>query len=364
MSAAPDQHPSGKQTPIASIGEFGLIDRLKQLVDNGTGDPPLRERLIQGISDDTAVFRPTPGMVQLVTTEAFAEGVHFDLTYTSMKHLGWKVMGASLSDIAAMGGHPRYATVTLSIPKKISVEMLEELYQGIAAAGREYHCLVVGGDTITSMGNFEISVTIIGEGEESKLVYRKGAMPGDYLCVTGHLGASVAGLKIFQREKERYARSERPEAFVPNLEPYARALEKHLMPRPRFDLSELLTSKVRVHAMIDISDGLASEVHHICQAGNVGAAIYEHNLPLVALTQQIAHEFSESPTSYALYGGDEYELLFAIPEDAYNVLEGLTDDVTIVGRCTEADQGIVFVREDGQREPLRAGGWDHFTAPA
>ncbi len=361
MSAASDQHPPRPQTPIASIGEFGLIGRLKQLVDSGTGEPALRERLIQGISDDTAVYRTTPGTVQLITTEAYAEGIHFDLTYTSMKHLGWKVMGASLSDIAAMGGHPRYATITLSIPKKLSVEMLEELYEGIAAAGREYHCLVIGGDTITSMGNFEISVTIIGEAEESKLVYRKGALPGDYLCVSGHLGASLAGLKVFQREKERFAKSNRPEAFVPNLERYAGALEKHLMPRPRFDLSELLTTKVRAHAMIDISDGLASEVHHLCQAGNVGAEIYEHNLPVSALTQRIAQEFSDPPTAYALYGGDEYELLFAIADDAYRELEALTSDVTIVGRCTAAEKGIVFVRENGEAEPLRAGGWNHFV---
>ncbi len=361
MSEPSDQPAPGTSTPIASIGEFGLINRLKRILEDGKDDPVLREHLIQDISDDTAVFRPTPGMVQLMTTDAFAEGVHFDLTYTSMKHLGWRVMAAGLSDIAAMGGRPRFATVTLSVPKKISVEMLEELYRGIAAAGREFHCFVVGGDTIASIANMEISVTIIGEGEESKLIYRKGARPGDYLCVTGHLGGSLAGLKIFQREKERFARAEHPERFVPQLEPYAAALEKHLMPRPRFDIAELLTTKAVAHAMVDISDGLASEVHHLCEAGNVGAAIYEHNLPVTALTQQIAHEFSDSPSEYALYGGDEFELLFAIDEETFKVLEGLTSDVTIVGRCTDPEKGILLVRENGRSEPLQAGGWDHFS---
>jgi len=349
-------------TPVSAVGEFGLIDRLKKIVDIPVDDAHLRDNLRKGISDDTAVYLPSPGKTQLVTTDILAEGVHFDLTYTSLKHLGWKTMVASLSDIAAMGGTPRYATIGISIPSKISVEMLDELYAGIAYASRKYSFLVVGGDTTTSFTNMWLVSTIIGEAEESQVIYRSGARPGDYLCVSGHLGASLAGLKILQREKKRFNESGGKKQFKPDFESYASALEKHLMPKPRFDIAKLITENVKAHAMIDISDGLASEVHHICSASNVGAIVFEHNIPVDAITQRIAGELSESPTAYALYGGDEYELLFTISDNEYQKLGLLTNDVTIVGRIVKPEQGIVLTRENGESEPLTPGGWNHFKA--
>ena len=345
---------------ISRVGEFGLIKRIQELTQFHVDDAGVHDRLIKGIADDTAVYRPTPGKVQLLTTDALVEGIHFDLTFTSLKHLGWKAMVASLSDIAAMGGVPRYATITLSLPKKISVEMVAEFYAGASFACKKYSCLIVGGDTTTSLANMVVSVALIGEADESRIVYRAGAKPGDYLCVTGHLGASLAGLKILQREKEHFIKAKDKKEFTPNLEPYARAIEKHLMPKPRFDVSKILIKQVNIHAMIDISDGLASEVYHLCSASGVGAAVDEHNIPVDAVTQQIASELSESPTDYALYGGEEYELLFTISEEEYEKLDRLTNDVSIIGRITEREKGIELVRENSEHEALKFGGWNHF----
>jgi len=346
---------------LSEVGEFGLIQRIEKLVDVRVDDASLRDTLLKGISDDAAVYRPSPGFVQLLTTDAFVEGVHFDLTFTSFRHLGWKVITANLSDIASMGGTPRYATIALSLPQKISVEMIEEFYEGVAFACRKYACLVAGGDTTLSRANMFVSVAMTGECSEQHVVYRAGAKPGDYLCVTGHLGASLAGLKVLEREKGKFLATGKTERFSPNLEPYKDAIEKHLMPKPRLDIARLFGTGIAVHAMIDISDGLASEVHHLCAAGNVGATVFEHNIPLEAVTQRIAEEFSEQPMEYALYGGEEYELLFAIGEEDFASLDRRTNDVTIIGRITEQKNGIELVREQGDRVPLRAGGWDHFA---
>ncbi|MDI6767391.1 MAG: thiamine-phosphate kinase [Bacteroidota bacterium] len=349
-----------QHTDISLIGEFGLIDRIRKIVDVRVDDFALHDNLMMGIADDAAVFRPTPGKVQLFTTDAFVEGIHFDLTFTSFKHLGWKIIAANISDIAAMGGIPRYAAITLSLPKKISVEMVEELYRGAIFVCKKYSCLIVGGDTTSSMASMVISVALTGEADERFVRYRKDAKPGEYICVTGHLGASLAGLKVLKREKERFVKSNDSPAFKPNLEPYALAIEKHLMPKPRLDISKILKEHVQIGAMIDISDGLASEIHHICNNNEVGAMIHEQNIPIEAVTQKIAGEFTESPFDYSLYGGEEYELLFTISEEEYSKLEKLTTDITIIGRVTEKEKGIILVREQGEEEPLRFVGWDHF----
>jgi len=308
------------------------------------------------------VYRPEPGKVQLLTTDALVEGIHFDLTFTSLKHLGWKAMVASLSDIAAMGGTPRYATISLCLPKKISVEMVEEFYEGVSFACKKYSCLVAGGDTATTHANMVISITVAGEADERRVVYRHGAITGDYLCVSGHLGGSFAGLKILRREKEHFLRAGHEKAFSPNLEPYARALERHLMPAPRLDLVRIFSDQVKVHAMIDVSDGLASEIHHLCNNSGVGAAVFEHNIPVDAITQQIADEFSESPIGYALCGGEDYELLFTVTPEDYAKLERQTGDVSIIGRITGREQGIELVHENGERDALKPCGWDHFSS--
>ncbi|MFI5251869.1 MAG: thiamine-phosphate kinase [Bacteroidota bacterium] len=352
------------QTNIAEVGEVGLIERIAKIVTVRSDDETLQKNLLLGIGDDTAVYRPTPGMLALLTTDSFIEGIHFDLTFTSFQHLGWKAMAANVSDIASMGGNPRYAVITISIPKKVSVEMVEEFYKGAVAACKKYGCIIAGGDTTASIGNIAITVAMTGEAAEGKILFRKGAQPGDLICVSGHLGASHAGLKILQREKQRFLDSAEPQSFQPNLAPYAFALEKHLMPKPRIDISTLLVTKVSTHSCIDISDGLASEVHRLCAAGGTGAKIYEHNLPLDSITQTIAGEFSDHPTDYALYGGEEYELLFTMNDKEFEKLESLTSDVTIIGRMTGQSEGIELVRENGEPEALPFSGWDHFPSLA
>jgi thiamine-monophosphate kinase len=343
---------------IARLGEFGIVRRIRDQLDA----PVPRAELLASIGDDAAVYRTTPGTIQLLTTDALVEGIHFDLTFTSLKHLGWKSIVASVSDIAAMGGSPRYATVALSLPNKITVAMIDDLTAGMRLACKEYGCAIVGGDTTASLGNTTIVVTLTGEAEERLVRYRSGAKNGDYLCVTGHLGASMAGLKVLQREKRRFLEQHDAGSFRPSLGEYAAAIERHLMPKARLDLAGIIAASA--HAMIDISDGLASEVHHICSSSGVGAQVYEHSLPVDAVTQKIAGEFSEQPTDYALYGGEEYELLFTVADTDWEKLEEQTNDVTVIGRIKAAEAGIELIREQGEHEPLLPGGWDHFRKGA
>jgi thiamine-monophosphate kinase len=349
-----------KRTELHTIGEFGLIARIRTLVDFHVDDATLHENLVRGVADDAAVYRPTPGKVQIFTTDAMVEGVHFDLTFQSVKHLGWKAMVCNISDVAAMGGVPRYAAVVLSLPQKMSVEMVEEFYEGAVFACKKYSCLIVGGDTTASSGNMMVTVAMTGEADGAKVVYRSGAEPGDLICVTGHLGAAHAGLSILLREKERFVKAPDPEAFEPNLEPYKFALKRYLMPEPRLDMSRLLVDNVKIHAMIDVSDGAASEVRHVCESSNVGAEVWEHNLPVEGVTQLIARELSKSATELALYGGEEYELLFTLSDKEFAKLERLTNDVTVIGRIVDLQRGVELVRESGERQPLPVGGWDHF----
>ncbi len=345
-------------TPIKQVGEFGLINLIKNIIDIQTDSSNLKSDLLMGISDDAAVFIPTPGKVQIFTTDAMVEGVHFDLTYSSMKHLGWKAMASNISDIAAMGGEPRYAMITLCLPQKISVEMVEEFYTGAVFACKKYNTLIVGGDTCAALGGMVISVSLIGEADQQKLVYRNGAKVGDLICVSGTLGTAHAGLKVLIREKRSFL--ENNESFTPKLELYKQALEKYLMPKPRLDIAKLLTEKVHINSLIDISDGLASEIHHLCKNSGVGAEIWEHNIPIDNIGRHIAEEFSENIIDYSLYGGEEYELLFTLTDDNYSKLESLTSDVTILGRIVDASKGISFIREQGEREELSPHGWDHF----
>jgi len=345
---------------LSSVGEFGLIERIRRIIEPAAAGADPTGDLLVGISDDAAVYRPAAGKLQLLTTDTFVEGIHFDLTFTSMKHLGWKVMTAGLSDIAAMGGVPRFATIGISLPGKLGAAHVEEFYTGVAASMKEFRYVVAGGDTTASAGNMSVTVTVTGEVEDKNVIYRRGAVPGDYICVTGHLGASVAALRILQREKQRYLGAPDKADFRPNLAPYAAALERHLMPRPRLDLAGTLAGAVRVNSMIDISDGLASEVHHLCRESGTGAEIFEHNLPVEGMTQAIAAELGETPTDYALFGGEEYELLFTLSEGEYAKLEALTADVTVLGRIHESERGVRYVREDGTSSPLAPLGWDHF----
>lgn len=347
-------------TEIAQVGERGLIEMISSLVEFKPEDPSLTANLVKGISDDTAVYRPTPGKVQLFTTDTMVEGVDFDLTYTSFKHLGWKAMISSISDIGAMGGTSRYAVISITLPGKISVEMVREFYEGAVAACREYGCLIVGGDTSASMGGMNVNVSIVGEAEEPHLCYRGGARIGDLICVTGNLGASQAGLKILIREKERFLKSGNGGKFQPNLLPYREAIEKHLMPRPSSISAEMILQKTAVHAMIDVSDGLASDLRQICVRSRVGAEIQQRNIPVASSTRKVAQEFSESPIDYALYGGEEYELLFVLSDDQHQKLRDVSLPITVIGTIMEESKGVEMVVENAGRVALPWGGWDHF----
>lgn len=349
-----------KPTPISTIGEFGLIERLKQKCNELRLPEKVRDRIILGIDDDTAVTRPSEAMLQLITSDLMTEGVHFDLTYTSMKHLGWKLMVVNLSDIAAMGGVPLHAIVNLALPAKVTVEMVDELYEGILTAAQTYSCAIIGGDTNTSIGNMMVSATVTGEVPDRFLKRRNGAQIGDLICISGNLGLSHAGLKVLMREKQRFLDSHRSHEFTPNLSEYTDAVSKHLAPRARFDVSTVIAQYEWVHAMIDISDGLASDLRHICKQSGVGAQLFESKLVPHPIVVTIAEEFNESPLEYLLYGGEEYELLFTIDPSEEQNLKNLLPATAIVGEITSLTGAIVLSQTDGTEKTITSGGYDHF----
>lgn len=344
-------------TEISEIGEFGLIARINEIIQ------PYRDSLIiKAIGDDAAVYAPVEGKVQVVTTDALIEGVHFDLSFVSMRSLGWKAMVVNLSDLAAMLATPRYALITIAIPRKISVEMIEDLYIGIKLACNEFNFSLIGGDTTTTFGNLAISVTLIGEADRDTIPYRDGAKIGDYICVTGSLGLSYAGLKILLREKKKLIEAEDKQNFKPNFKPFFKAIEKHLRPVPRLDIAyKLRELKVKVNSMIDLSDGLSSDLKHICRQSNVGAEIYETSLPVDDIVKKIAKdEFNEDYLPYVLNGGEDYELLFTVPESELKKLDNLYTDVKVIGRILDREQGIKLIKLDRTEIDIESGGWNHF----
>jgi len=342
-------------TPVSTIGEFGLIDRLMARVKD-VCEPT--EWVICGAGDDAAVYRATEGKLQVITTDALIEGVHFDRRFTPMTYLGIKVIAASVSDIAAMNARPRVATIALGIPRNVSLEMLDNLYDGIAQACKTYNIQLVGGDT-TSSHALSLSITITGEAEAGDLVFRRGANVGDLLCVTGALGASYAGLQILA--DQRRALEELGEEYEPDLEPHRFVIDKHLKPEARLDFVDILEKlKVKPSAMIDISDGLASEVNHICAESGVGATVQVSNLPFDSVTRAVADQFMQDVDTYAFFGGEDYELLFAAhPDDAQKIAHA--GHCVVIGRVEEASVGVRALSADGQIIPLgEGGGFDHF----
>ncbi|MEM1044323.1 MAG: thiamine-phosphate kinase [Bacteroidota bacterium] len=335
-------------TPIAGVGEFGLIERLRDALGAAPADD-----LVVGIGDDAAVMRIGNGRVQVVTTDTLVEGVHFDRSFMSMGLLGAKAIAVNVSDVAAMNAAPRWATVALGLPNNVSVEAVETLYDGIAHACKQYGCTVVGGD-VTASERFLVSVTVIGEAGEDAVVLRSGAQPGDLLCVTGDLGSAAAGLKVLLAEKDAFAADD----AQPDLSAWSYVVERHLAPRARLDrLAQWREAGVRPHALVDISDGLASEVHHVCRASGVGARLEAALLPVHAQTFKAAERFGDRPETYALYGGEDYELLFALPEAHAKKLPG--DSFAVVGAVTASPE-VVIGMPDGATVPLEATGFRHF----
>ena len=350
---------------ISELGEFGLIRRLTENLNN---ENPTTQK---GVGDDCAVLSPTEGTKTLVTTDLLIEGVHFDLTYVPLKHLGYKAVMVNLSDIYAMNGTPRQITVSLAISKKFTVEDIEELFAGMKLACEKHHVDIVGGDTTSSLTGLAISITAVGEALPSDIVYRDGAKETDLICVSGNLGASYMGLQLLEREKVVFnqqmkeaqesgnkAEIERLQAAQPDFTGREYLLERQLKPEARRDIIETL-AKANIHptSMMDISDGLSSELMHICSQSHVGCRVYEDRIPLDYQTAAMAEEMNMNVTTCALNGGEDYELLFTVPlsdNDAVNQLE----DVRVIGYITNESLGKVLICRDGSEFELKAQGWN------
>ena len=339
-----------KRTEISELGEFGLIEHLTKNFEIQN------KSTLKGVGDDAAVI-DNDGYLTVVSTDMLVEGIHFDLMYFPLKHLGYKSIVVNLSDIYAMNAHPKQVTVCIAISNRFSVEGLDELYEGMQLACQHYGVDFVGGDTTSSQKGFVISVTAIGQGEKDKLTYRSGAKPGDLLCVTGDLGASYLGLQILEREKQLYLSNP---GIQPDLEDEQYLIGRFLKPEARKDMIEIFEKAGLVPtAMIDVSDGISSDLMHICQQSGVGAIIEETGIPVHNDAKMMALKFQLNPVTCALNGGEDYELLFTVdPKDLDKVR--VLPDVYIMGEITEASEGLKMHTSGGKRHDLTAQGWKHF----
>ena len=350
---------------ISELGEFGLIERLTKDIT------PKDATTIKGIGDDCAILSPTEGLQTVVTTDLLMEGVHFDLTYVPLRHLGYKAIMVNLSDIFAMNAQPHQVTVSLAISSKFCVEDIEELYAGMRMACEKWNVDIIGGDTTSSLTGLAISITAIGEARSEDIVLRSGAKPNDLICVSGNLGAAYMGLQLLEREKAIYneqveearrnGSKEQMELLrdaQPDFSGREYLLERQLKPEARGDIIAILKGAgIHPTSMMDISDGLSSELMHICHQSGTGCRIYEERLPLDYQTAAMAEELNMNVSTCALNGGEDYELLFTVPltqNDAISALE----DIHVVGYITEADKGCALVTRDGGEFVLKAQGWN------
>lgn len=336
------------RTEIASIGEFGLIKLLTEKF------PISNKSTHKGVGDDAAVLDYKEKQV-LVTTDLLLEGIHFDLVYVPLKHLGYKSAIVNFSDIYAMNGSPKQITVSIGVSKRFSVEDLEEFYAGIRLACDEHGVDLVGGDTSASVTGLSISITCLGEGEKKKIVYRNTAKENDLLCVSGNLGAAYMGLQLLEREKAIFANDTKAQ---PDFSGKDYILQRQLRPEARKDIIDKLDEKAIIpSSMIDISDGLSSELLHICTQSKVGCRVYEERIPIDFQTASMAEEFNMNLVTAALNGGEDYELLFTVPLELHDkVLE--IEDVKVIGHICKEDMGLCLVTRDEQEFPLKAQGWN------
>lgn len=340
----------GRNTAIKDVGEFGLIARMVTALGAGHGDD-----VMVGIGDDAAVYRIDDERVHIVTTDALLEGIHFDRMMMPMPYLGSKCIAVNVSDIVAMNGVPRYATVVLGIPDNMTVEDVEALYAGIRTACETYGLEVVGGDTTASHG-LSISVTVIGEARAEDIVTRSGAKPGDLLCVTGEVGASFAGLKVLLEQRRQL--QEQGEDFTPDLESFRHVIRRHLVPKARLDLvRDWSERRTRPTALIDISDGVASEVNHICSSSGIGAEVHVAAIPIGLETRHVADEYDADVDTFALFGGEDYELIFTAPREVTEQMD--EESFSVIGRIT-AESDVLAKLADGTTIPLGMGGYQHF----
>lgn len=340
---------SEKQTEISQLGEFGLIDRLTKDLK------VINKSTLKSVGDDAAVLSYPDSRV-LVTTDLLLEGVHFDFTYVPLKHLGYKAIAVNLSDIYAMNGIPRQVTVSLGISQRFTVEHIEELYAGMRLACEVYGVDIVGGDTTASKQGLVISITCIGDAKEDEIVYRDGAKDTDLICVSGNLGAAYMGLQLFEREK---VASNGRKDFVPDFKGKEYLIERQLKPEPRRDIVEALRKAgVKPTSMMDISDGLSSELIHICKGSHAGCRIYEERIPIDYQTAVMAEELNMNLVTAALNGGEDYELLFTVPLSDFEKVSKI-EDVHIIGRITREELGCAMVTRDGESEiELKAQGFN------
>ena len=349
---------------ISKLGEFGLIHRL-------TDDIKIKNKSTQyGVGDDCAVLT-YPDSEVLVTTDMLMEGVHFDLTYIDMQHLGYKAAMVNISDIFAMNGTPRQLVVSLALSKKFNVENLEDFYKGLQLACDKWNVDIVGGDTTSSYTGLAISITCIGEARKEDIIYRKGAKDTDLICVSGDLGAAYMGLQLLEREKSVYYQQveearkkndkralEELRNFQPDFAGREYLLERHLKPEARGDIiRKLKEMNIKPTAMMDISDGLSSELMHICKQSDCGCRIYEKNIPIDYQTAVTCEEFNMNLTTAALNGGEDYELLFTVPIGDHSKIEAM-DDVKMIGHITRKELGCALISRDGNEFELQAQGWN------
>ncbi len=343
---------SNERTEISSLGEFGLIEHLTRNIEIQNAST------ILGVGDDAAVIDHF-GKQTVITTDLLIEGVHFDLSYTPLKHLGYKSVVVNLSDVYAMNAVPTQITLSLGISNRFSVESLSEFYEGVYAACDKYGVDLIGGDTSSSQKGFIISVTAIGEVTPDAFVKRNTAQKGDLLCVSGTLGAAYVGLLFLEREKKIFLESP---GVQPDLEGETYVIGRLLKPEARKDVVEFFaTQEIIPTAMIDVSDGLSSEILHLCKDSNLGCVLYEEKLPVAEEMKKAAFKFEIDPTACALSGGEDYELLFTIPQTEYDKLV-LNEEISVVGYMTEVEQGAHIITKGGGKHPITAQGWNHLAS--
>ncbi|QQR88256.1 MAG: thiamine-phosphate kinase [Flavobacteriales bacterium] len=341
------------RTELNVMGEFGLIERIASRVHLQHASS------VKGIGDDAAVIDPQ-GLHQVVTTDMLVEGVHFDLGYVPLKHLGYKAVVVNVSDVYAMNAEPRQVTVSLALSNRFPVEAVDELYEGLLLACKNYGVDLVGGDTCSSPSGLVISVTAIGTARKEDVVYRSGAKDNELLLVSGDLGGAYMGLQVLEREKAVFKET----GAQPDLAGHDYILERQLKPEARRDVVELLKKlDVRPTSIIDVSDGLASEAIHLARSSGLGVRVYDEKLPIDPSTYQTARDFNLDPTTCALNGGEDYELLFTIPQTDYEKVKG-NPSVTVIGHMTDKANGYRLVDKQGGEHELTAQGWDAFLKKA
>lgn len=343
---------SEQRTELNKLGEFGLIDHLTNKFENS------QPSTIKGVGDDAAVVAISEKESMLVSTDMLLEGVHFNLMYMPLKHLGYKAVAVNVSDICAMNGIAEQITVSIAVSSRFPVEALEELYAGIQLACKNYNVDLVGGDTSTSLTGLMISITAIGRAKNNEISYRSGAKEHDLLVVTGDLGGAYMGLQVLEREKEVFKANP---SIQPDLDGHDYIIERQLKPEARKDIIGYLKElEVVPTSMIDISDGLASEILHICKASKVGCHIYDEKIPIDAQTSVAAIDFNLDPNTCALNGGEDYELLFTIAQSDFEKIKG-NPHMTIIGHITDAADGVYYIDKNGSAIELSAQGWNHFN---